>query len=412
MIKIYLVLILIFLIICFCKKKKIKENFEIKYIPDNLVYSCMNFVDEFGTKHECKEFSVKNMENNFKCEEIWEEGCNKNCKNAGEKGVECIPKDYAAEETAWGKFKKYCESSSFNKEKISKIENEFAAKKEIFDKAVKEFNEKTKIYEKEIFEYKLKKFNFLEEQKSITKLIIDNPIIKEYLAINDEFRTLNPDNNSNLIDNLTNEVNDLLTNSNVAQFNNLQSSSENESNLKAMSELKNADDQVKQFDNKNKKLNRLKEIKDRLTELKDNSKVKEYINKTNSLIEPVEPTKPNDLNIQDSKKEFYRCSYASKCPSKGLLTVDQNLGIKNLSRLLKIVNSNDPIRKTLTDQFKCNFDNKNSCNSNTDCLWINNSKCMPKNGLCLNYEKKDKCKNETYCEWVESEGTKSYCKLK
>ena len=183
-------------------------------------------------------------------------------------------------------------------------------------------------------------------------MIIDNPIIKEYLGINDEFKTLNPDNDSNLIDNLTNEVNELLTSTNVSQFNNLQSSSESESNLKAMSELKNADDQVKQFDIKNKKLNRLKEIKDKLTELKENSKVKEYINKNNSLVEPVEPVKPSDLDIQDSKKEFYKCSYASRCPSKGLLTVDQNLGIKNLSRLLSVVNSNDPIRKTLINQLK------------------------------------------------------------
>ena len=324
-----------------------------KYIPENLIYSCMNFVDKSGNEHECKEFKAKDIENNLKCEEVYQQGCNQNCQNEGEKDVECIPKDYAAEETTWGKFKKFCESTEINKKKIDDIEKVYADKKDKFDKAVKDFNEETKKYEKDIFNFKLENYNYLEEKSKISKFIIDNPIIKEYLRFNDEFKILNPDNDSNLIDSLTDEVNDLLTNSNVTEFNNLQSStSKTDANLKKMRELKSADDQVKQFDIKNKKLNRLKEVKDKLQELKENSKVKEYISKSNSLVEPVEPTKPSDLNIQDSKKEFYRCSYATKCPSKGLLTVEQNLGIKNLSRLLKVINSNEPIKKTLITQFK------------------------------------------------------------
>jgi hypothetical protein len=373
MIKVYLILILIFIIICFCKNKtKTKESFEdFKYQPEELIYSCMNF-DDGRDVHDCKEFSYKDIEEYFICEEIYGEGCNLHCKNKGEQNVDCIPKDYANEETTWGKFKKYCEENHINAKKIKDIEAVYAPLKQQYEDAIKEFNKKTEEYENQMFDYKLANYTYLEEQNNLNNTLLNNQNIKDYLTKYDEFIKLNPENDSELITTLAQEVNDLANDST----------------------------KVQEKERKETKLNLLKKYKEEMTALKSSdSGIDDYLNKRNSLVEPTLPVKPADNRVNETKKEFYRCSYASKCPSKGLLTLDQNLAYKNLGKLMFIVNHNDEIKKTLTDQFKCSFDTKNSCESKSGCLWSNKNVCMPKNMLCIYHNQQSNCNDEEYCSW-------------
>ena len=64
-------------------------------------------------------------------------------------------------------------------------------------------------------------------------------------------------------------------------------------------------------------------------------------------------TKVNTLkeNIKKVKKEFFIAAYPSKCPERGLVSINNNVALKNLSNLSKFANKNR-IKNTLIKQLK------------------------------------------------------------
>ena len=78
--------------------------------------------------------------------------------------------------------------------------------------------------------------------------------------------------------------------------------------------------------------------------------------------------------LEDVKKEFYRVTFPTKCPTKGLVSIEKNVSVKNYARISEILydQNNSNIKDNFLKQIKCNYDNKTECTQKSYCKWESN----------------------------------------
>lgn len=366
MYKIYLIFLIFFIIILLCKNKKknIIEKFSNNNEIDNLIYSCMNIDDTSNNNSNCWSRKVKDLKNpinkyegisvDYNCKADDEGYCNSGCKNEGEyssSSTPCIKKDFDINEPFWNRFKKWCESKSPNKNKIKRINDIYNPKRIEFEKNKKKYDNamidldklKQKFYisEYEYLDEKAKnKKNQIEKEKICKSQTYTKGTIKEYYQSCEEKFCKEKGSNS---------CNDYCK---TLKYND-GSIEKNYDNCDHMCRTEG-------FNSCNDKREELGDIFVSVTESKDSSpspspatesKKEIYERLKKELDDQI--TKVNILkeNIKKVKKEFFIAAYPSKCPEKGLVSINNNVALKNLSNLTKFANKSR-IKNTLIKQLK------------------------------------------------------------
>ena len=371
MYKIYLIFFIILIIILLCKNKnknKKVEKFTVSDQAQELIYSCMNVEDTHNNNSKCwsrKVGDLINPNNNYEginvdydCKPDSEGYCNSGCKNEGEYSSSdstCIKKDFDPEKSFWNRFKDWCESQPTNKQIIKKINDEYEPLKKEFEenkikyddemKKLDELKEKYYISEYEYLDEKAKKKkNQIEKEKSCKSKTYTKADTgkKEYYPNCEEKFCIEKNFNS------CNDYCKTLT-------------------YKSGSNYKNYDNcehmcTTEGFDSCNDKREKLGDIFESVSENSDvnsgpspspavETKKEIYERLKKEVDDQITIVNVLKDKLKEVKKEFFVSAYPSKCPEKGLLSINNNVALKNLSNLAEFA-SKEQIKTTLIKQLK------------------------------------------------------------
>lgn len=276
--KIYLIFLIILIIILLCKKKYKKlEKFSESNNPllKGLIFSCIN--DESDGYNECKEYSY-----------------------AGLEYINGVGKDYECK-VVNGK----CSSGCKENGQYSRLlpngcsKNDYNENDSVWKK-FKNYCENMKINSTKIKEindyYNPKKEKFIKFKKKY------KDAMKEYDSINEKYLIAKSRYFNDLSKKKMKEIED---SQNIEPFTTSPSPSPSPSPGTSDSIPKTLVGKYKYFE---RKLNTKKEEIDNIKS-----------------------------EIEDVKKEFYRVAYPTKCPTKGLVSIEKNVSVKNLARVTEIL---------------------------------------------------------------------------
>jgi len=279
--KIYLIFLIILIIILLCKKKYKKlEKFSESNNPlvKGLILSCMN--DESDGYNECKEYSYEGLEyikgvgKDYECKVV-DGKCSFGCKEVGQYS-RLLPNG--------------CTKNDYNEnDSVWKKFKNYCENMQINSTKIKEINDY----------YNPRKEKFIKFKKKY------KDAMKEYDSINEKYLIAK----SRYFNDLSNQkMEELEKSQNVdlyEEFTTSPSPSPSPGPGTSDSIPKTLVGKYKYFE---RKLNTKKEEIDNIKS-----------------------------EIEDVKKEFYRVAYPTKCPTKGLVSIEKNVSVKNLARVTEIL---------------------------------------------------------------------------
>jgi hypothetical protein len=312
--KIYLIFLIILIIILLCKKKYKKlEKFSELNNPllKGLILSCMN--DESDGYNECKEYSYEGLEY-----------------------IKGVGKDYECE-VVNGKCNSGCkEVGQFSRTLTNGCTKNDYNKDDSVWKKFKNYCENMKTNSTKIKQindtYNPKREKFLKFKKKYKEAM------KEYDSINEKYLIAKSRYFNDLSKKKMKEIED---SQNIEPF--TTSTSPSPSPSTSDSVPKTLEGKYKYYEDK--------------------------INKKKEEIKNIE----SELEVV--KKEFYRVAFPTKCPTKGLVSIEKNVSVKNYARISEILydQNNSNIKDNFLKQVKCNYDNQTECTQKSYCKWESNT---------------------------------------
>ena len=365
MYKIYLIFLIFFIIIQLCKNKKV-EKFTVSDKAQELIYSCMNVEDNLNNNSSCWSRKVGDLLNpinkyegitvDYDCKPDSDGYCNSGCKNEGEYSSSdstCIKKDFDADKSFWNRFRDWCESQPVNKQIIKKINDDYEPKKNEFKENKIKYENETKKLEELKEKYYISEYEYLDEKAKKKK----NQIEKEKKCKSETYTKADTGKKEyypNCEEKFCIEKNFDSCNDYCKTL-----------TYKSGSNDKNYDDcehmcTTEGFSSCNDKRERLGDIFESVPENSNTNASPSPATETKrEIYERLKKEVDDQITIvnvlknklKEVKKEFFIAAYPSKCPEKGLLSINNNVALKNLSNLAYIVDK-EQIKTTLIKQLK------------------------------------------------------------